>query len=133
MRVHDRAVQSLPGHGIYVGGWGMQLHTYQRRISDARSFYVSFMCVRVRVCVYVCVCVCPQAQLAAEELARYEQEKTGQRLWTLALSAVGAGVTYSMYGREVSEQHERTYTPASPLRARTGLVCTWGDTGQWSG
>jgi ATP synthase protein I len=42
-----------------------------------------------------------QAQIQAEELARYEAEKTGQRLWTAALSAVGVAATYSLYGREV--------------------------------
>jgi ATP synthase protein I len=42
-----------------------------------------------------------QAQIQAQELANYEADKAGQRLWTAALSAIGVAATYSVYGREV--------------------------------
>ncbi len=37
----------------------------------------------------------------------YEQEKTEQRLWTAALSLVGAASTYASYGREVRRRRCR--------------------------
>jgi len=43
-----------------------------------------------------------KAQVLAQEKARYEAEKTGQRLWTAIFSLVGTAATYATYGREVS-------------------------------
>jgi hypothetical protein len=65
---------------------------------------VEVACARVlvrdmRSCSHIVLCM--QAQLAAQELARYEQEKVEQRLWVAAFSAVGAVSTYAAYSREV--------------------------------
>ncbi|KAF5838286.1 hypothetical protein DUNSADRAFT_3082 [Dunaliella salina] len=43
-----------------------------------------------------------KAQVLAQEAARYEAEKTGQRLWTAVFSLVGTAASYATYGREVS-------------------------------